>query len=1474
MNINSKTNSEINQENIPTDFANANLALRSGDYVASIKQYVRALIETPELRDLISKNLSLAKRRYRKTRSESSRKSVAVCGWELAHNPAGRVYTLAKLYETFADVEIIGSIFPKWGREIWEPIRDTGIKKHTFVVDDESNFLRQAIELVIANPYDIVHLSKPRAPNIFFGILYKFIWGSTVLMDIDDEELAFVGEENPISIDDYIQQHDKLPDLRDLSGKDWTRIAVGLAKEFDGVTVCNSVLQAKYGGEIIRHARDEKLYQPSAELKRRNREKFGIPLDKKVVLFHGTPRKHKGLIETAQAISSLNRKDILFVVVGSFPHAELSLKKRLLEVKGVNYCFFEDQPFGEIPNVVSIADCCVILSDEISPIARYQTPAKISDALLMGLTVILNSTTSNQEFIDSGVAIGVGPTNLSNAFTKILLAKNSCSEQSNSSKLNFIRRFSFFNNSQLLRVLLNKSYIDHLNEMLINFLYSFLPKKIEGGFKLEPRIVVYTCNFGGYEAVHPPLSMDPRVEYILFTDDPRIKSDSWTVIMINHDLGDPRRASRLAKILPHKYLPEHDISIYLDSSMELVEIDIVEMAQSCMGCRDIALYKHPKRNCIYDEINFVQTTLRRVKESELAPFIQKLKTDGYPSQNGLYENGFIFRRNVPAIRELNEMWWRLYSDGPERDQFSLCYCLWKLGIQPEAIKIGQQCRINPFINFYKHDYINFTSTAKVKLYVFIAYAPKTYNMNLGRCYNDYMEMVDDEDAFIMFIDHDAILLYPGWREIAQEVIHKYVNDNALFIVRTNRINNPYQRLNLFENNHLLSDNSKYASFIAKEFGSSVTECANWPSSSGVVLMMKKSTWQKHKFSDGFLKVDNNIHIAHRVAGDKVYMMNGLYAYHFYRADNDLSHAVRAVPSKVGEVVFDLHDAKHHIRNFVLSTNSIDEINGYMQFLQPEQFAVFVADRSMFCNKDWYTQIEQAVLDNPEIGVMVFNGNDKDIDAPFGDNVLEHRSYTKSLPHSCKTLNSVHEFEAAACSRTFMVSVRLWKKYIKKINSDKFSLVDLFQAAQSNNFFSVKMNHIYVLDADIDNTLSKIKAHNRNRKVVAILTMGFWPALAGMEMMVHNLAKKLTEAGDLVVLFAPKPEIDFVEIPHSYLLIRFPDLATMKKKFRELHATMPFDILFVQGAYEPTSVALELKRELGVPILLRTHGEDIQVDDDIGYGYRLNPEKNNVIINNIREVNHNVVIGPHIIPEIKKITSRDDVTLIYNGVDVDHFSVCKTASIRQAFNLQPSTKVLLMVGRNIKKKTLHLALDALAILKLTIPDVVLVHVGKMGNGENLREYAERLGISDSFCEMGIVSYFDMPAIYNGADIFVFPSKIETFGNVTMEAMACGLPCVEFDYIVNREKIADGQTGYILPYGDVGAMARAIEVLLSNPLKCADFGVFARQRAVEVFSWWTVCEQYRQLFMSVINQAEGGGSAPRSVLSTKMQYPVSG
>lgn len=1544
--------------------AKGNEAFRHGNFAQAISQYAQVIFQQPELAKSISANLSIARQKYRINRQASPKPSVAVCGWELAHNAAGRAYTLAIVYETFAQVEIIGSLFPRFGREVWEPIRDTAIAKHTFVVEDESKFIEQAIQLVAAHPYDIVHLSKPRAPNVFIGILYKLLWGAKVLMDIDDEELAFVGAEAPISIDDYIQQHGKLPELKDLAGKDWTRLAVGLAREFDGLTVCNAALQERYGGEIIRHARNKKLFKPSPDLKRQSRERYGIPQDATVVLFFGTPRDHKGLIKTAQTIASLKRIDVIYCIVGSF--LDESLKQRLLEVENCNYRFLPNQSINKTPEILAIADCYVALQEVNSIAAQYQTPAKLSDAIMMDLEIFAEETKGLKDLIaladNNNEILKITQNNLmyflssnrrllplnkeKNSTLKNLLSttQNGVSLKNLVSNIKkktaaellhtFIKYYGFcfdelknnieeienltikckanmscngikFANSMLRKgnliesiesydQLMRKKNICPAIKNAIQFNISIAEKYLRKSstYPKNARIVVYTCNFGDYESIKEPRQIDESVDYVLFTENEKLTSKNWHVKVINNYGHDPRRASRLPKILPHMYLPDYDFSIYIDSSLELLSHDVRLMVAECLADEDIALFRHYKRNCVYDEIDCVLNDKdRKLSNPKKAhSILNKYKDMKYPKNNGLFENAIIFRRHNSNVAKLNEIWWREFADGPERDQFTFMYALQEARIWPRTIKRGKQFRDNPFVVFHKHEYKTFpVATGQCfqgfqKLFAIIAYAPTAYGQNLGRAYNEYMGLLGENDV-ALFLDHDAMFCDDAWADLVREIFRKNQDQELLLIGMANRIGKPYQRIGLLEDDHCFEHHALLTEVIRGDLRDKIHDVTRMTSASGVVMVISKKTWNKSRFVDGFLKVDNRQHLSIRAIGGQVLMVPGLYTYHFYRADGDLSHA-----KKITEITPDIASSREDrikLKSFVLSPSQGLDVAHYMTLLQDDDWVVFLSNGATFCDKYWYPRIYNFLEGEDGSRIVALGNNAITPGAPEIDDVLVHRSFAaetidRDLPITPIPSGSVSSRHFAG----FVLSKRL---YGALASEGQLQLDGLVRLAASNKCSVVRWDAVYVYAplmmreletlatarglleyCSKDKAISEISPRSTysnalaQRRRVAILTLGFWPNHAGMEMMIHNLALELTRGGDLVTLFTPQPTVEFDEIPHTYLLRRYKTEKHLEAIFAEEHGSIPFDVVLVQGAYEAASLARKLASPHNIPIVLRTHGEDIQIDRQSNYGYRLHPMKGAVIEDNVRTVDHNVVIGSHLVEEIRSIDPAAPVSIIHNGVDTDRFAGERSHALHDRLGLPHHTRIVLTVGRNVRKKSFHLALDAFALVSKEMPDAVLVHAGKPGNGEDLMAHARLLGIEDRFFMLGTTNYFDMPDIYASSEIFLFPSKTETFGNVTVEAMAAGLPCVEFDYVVNREKIDDGVSGYIVLYGDVNQLAaRAVELLVDDERRTA-FSRAAREAALLRFSWRSVAQKYRHAFELAI--LARGSAAKVAIMQT--------
>jgi phosphatidylinositol alpha-1,6-mannosyltransferase len=132
---------------------------------------------------------------------------------------------------------------------------------------------------------------------------------------------------------------------------------------------------------------------------------------------------------------------------------------------------------------------------------------------------------------------------------------------------------------------------------------------------------------------------------------------------------------------------------------------------------------------------------------------------------------------------------------------------------------------------------------------------------------------------------------------------------------------------------------------------------------------------------------------------------------------------------------------------------------------------------------------------------------------------------------------------------------------------------------------------------------------------------------------------------------------------------------------------------------------------------------------------------------------------------------------------------------------------------------------------------------VGGGDDrarLEERARSLGVADAVRFLGRVSDADLCDLYRRASLFAMPSRQEGFGLVYAEAMWHGLPCIGSTADAAGHVITDGETGLLVPYGDVGAIGGAVAALLGDPALAERMGQAGRRRALEHFSY----ERFRQ------------------------------
>jgi glycosyltransferase involved in cell wall biosynthesis len=152
-------------------------------------------------------------------------------------------------------------------------------------------------------------------------------------------------------------------------------------------------------------------------------------------------------------------------------------------------------------------------------------------------------------------------------------------------------------------------------------------------------------------------------------------------------------------------------------------------------------------------------------------------------------------------------------------------------------------------------------------------------------------------------------------------------------------------------------------------------------------------------------------------------------------------------------------------------------------------------------------------------------------------------------------------------------------------------------------------------------------------------------------------------------------------------------------------------------------------------------------------------------------------------------------------------------------------VILHVSRLVREKRLDTLTAALR--QLTVPHRVLI----VGDGPE-REFVRQQLPNAIFT--GFLEGEDLAAAYASSDVFFFPSDSESFGNVTLEAMAAGLPCVCADATGSRSLVVTGETGFLAPADDTGAFAQAMTTLAQDEKLRRRMGQAARLRA-QSFSW---------------------------------------
>lgn len=371
--------------------------------------------------------------------------------------------------------------------------------------------------------------------------------------------------------------------------------------------------------------------------------------------------------------------------------------------------------------------------------------------------------------------------------------------------------------------------------------------------------------------------------------------------------------------------------------------------------------------------------------------------------------------------------------------------------------------------------------------------------------------------------------------------------------------------------------------------------------------------------------------------------------------------------------------------------------------------------------------------------------------------------------------------------------------------------------------------------------------------VAIVTETYPPEVNGVAMTLGRLAEGLVARGHRVCIVRPRQRHESAAASADQLLVaglpipRYPQLRFGLPAPRRLCSAwlqlLP-DVIHIATEGPLGMSALSVARQLAIPVLSTFHTNFHSYSHHYGIGWLQSG------IEAYLRWFHNRTAAT-LVPTSSlaaELTARGfrNVGLLSRGVDTTLFHPGRRSdSLRASWGAGPNDLVVLIVGRLAPEKNLGLALETFAALRQRRPEARLVIVG---DGPLLATLARR---HPDYRFTGVKLGEELAAHYASADLFLFPSLTETYGNVVCEALASGLPVVAFASAAAASLVIPGRNGICVPPGDsqafVTAACHLAEELRDDPSRRAICAA-----SVSHLDWQHIYGRYEEALQLVLQQ----------------------
>lgn len=356
--------------------------------------------------------------------------------------------------------------------------------------------------------------------------------------------------------------------------------------------------------------------------------------------------------------------------------------------------------------------------------------------------------------------------------------------------------------------------------------------------------------------------------------------------------------------------------------------------------------------------------------------------------------------------------------------------------------------------------------------------------------------------------------------------------------------------------------------------------------------------------------------------------------------------------------------------------------------------------------------------------------------------------------------------------------------------------------------------------------------------IALITETYPPEVNGVAMTNQRLVRGLMGLGHHILLVKPRrrsaPDIrseqlsvlDCFGLPiptYPDLKIGLPAPGQLEQAFEQFQP----DVVHIATEGPLGFSGLRAARKLGLPATstFHTNFQDYCADYGAAFAGRL-------MLGYLRWF-HNFCAATTVPDEglIERLrrAGLQRLKMLGRGADIELFDPARRSDeLRRSWGAGPDTPVALYVGRVAAEKNIPLVLEALRQARATQPDLRMVVVG---DGP-VRRKLERQWPEVHFAGMRYDA--DLATHYASADLFLFASESETFGNVVVEALASGLVVLTYDYAAGHQFIKSAKNGYLVEKGDAAAFRAKLSDLLTHPKAWCPVQAAARKTA-EAYPW---------------------------------------